>query len=194
MQHTLSFPPSESPEAESNPTFNVLIAYEDFESGKHAKQTYDFLVENLGRDCHLTNQMWKFDVLGIPKLREIAVRDATSADIIIVSCQGNELPDYVAKWVESWLMEGTNALALVALFEQHEPSATVNPAVKDYLADVAKRGKMEFFAQPGDLPGHNRCGTALHVPLRSSIVDRSASDISGVFNRDASTPRWGLNE
>src|SRR5579863_6434616 len=110
MQHTLAFHPSGSSEAESNPAFNVLIAYQDLETGKHAKRTYDYLQEHLGRECALTNQMWKFDVLNIPKLREIAIKDAVSADIIIVSSHGDELPESVTKWIESWLMQGTSAL------------------------------------------------------------------------------------
>jgi hypothetical protein len=193
MQQTLTLLPSDSSEAESNPVFNVLIAYEDFETGKHAKQTYDFLVENLGHECHMTNQMWKFDVLSIPKLREIAVRDATMADIIILSSHGQELPDCVVKWIESWLMRGTTSLALVALFEKSEASGQVSPALRDYLVDVAKRGHMEFFAQPAaDLS--NRSDESLQLPLRDISSDRTLSTIAGVVHRDISIPRWGLNE
>ncbi len=111
MQRTLTLPPVDSPEVESNPVFNVLIAYEDFETGKHAKETYDFLAQNLDRDCQLTSQMWKFDVLSIHKLREIAVRDATTADIILISCHGDPLPEHVNKWAESWVMHASQAVA-----------------------------------------------------------------------------------
>jgi len=194
MQQTLTLLPSDSSEAESNPVFNVLIAYEDFETGKHAKQTYDFLVENLGHECHMTNQMWKFEVLSIPKLREIAVRDATMADIIMLSSRGGNLPDYVVKWIESWLMQGTTSLALVALFEKSEPSGQVSPVLRDYLVDVAKRGRMEFFAQPVADDIRNRSDESLHLPLRDVSSDRTISTIAGVVHRDISIPRWGLNE
>jgi hypothetical protein len=195
MQHTLTFIPSDSTETESNPAFNVLIAYEDFETGKHAKQTYDFLVENLGRECHLSNQMWKFDVLSIPKLREIAVRDATMADIIIISCHGDDLPDQVNKWIESWLVEGTTALALVALFEKSEASAAVSPDLRQHLAEVAKRGHMEFFAQPHDWP-RNRTETESPLQSESAFTspNRTLSSMAGVVHRETYTPRWGLNE
>jgi len=46
------------------PIFNVVIAYEDFETGKTCEGTYDFLVNNLRHECRFENQMWKFDVLG----------------------------------------------------------------------------------------------------------------------------------
>src|SRR5437899_9600969 len=100
MQRTLLSPPLSSSDLEVNPTFNVLIAYEDFETGKHAKRTYDFLVENIGGDWNFSNQMWKFDVLLLPKLREIALDDAARADIIIISYLSSDLPDHIKSCVE----------------------------------------------------------------------------------------------
>lgn len=193
MQRTLTFPPTDSPEVESTPVFNVLIAYEDFETGKHAKETYDFLAENLGKECQLTNQMWKFDVLSIPKLREIAVRDATMADIILIGCHGEQLPDYVVKWTESWLMEGTHALALVALIAQPDLQSEGTKNLKNYLADVARRGHMEFFAQPDAWPESLRRNTPLFVHSDSLAAERAGSSLAGVVQRDM-TPRWGINE
>src|SRR5262245_66109435 len=88
---------------ETNPAFNVLIAYDNFEAGKHAKTTYDFLVENLGQECEFANQMWKFDVLGIPKLGEMAAKDASDADIIIISSHaGRELSGQLQPWTQRW--------------------------------------------------------------------------------------------
>jgi hypothetical protein len=194
MQRTLTFPPVDSPEVESNPVFNVLIAYEDFETGKHAKETYDFLAENLGRECQLTNQMWKFDVLSIPKLREIAVRDAAMADIILISSHGEPLPEYVKKWTESWLMEGTQALALVVLFDRPETqSGAASSPLREYLADVAKRGRMEFFAQPDVWPSIGRRNIPFFVHRDSVATNRTLSTLAGAVPPDI-TPRWGINE
>lgn len=194
MQHTLTFTPAGSPEVESNPIFNVLIAYEDFETGKHAKKTYDFLHENLRRECALTNQMWKFDVLGIPKLREIAVRDAVAADIIIISCHGEELPEHVRKWIESWLMEGTHALALVALFERADASISTPFSTRSYLGDVARRGGMEFFAQPDEWPGRKRFDPSIALPSPAKVNERTLSTLAGAVHREFPMPRWGINE
>ena len=44
----------------------------------------------LGRDYDFTNQMWKFDILGNAKMREMAVKDAEEADLIIISTHGTE--------------------------------------------------------------------------------------------------------
>jgi hypothetical protein len=196
MQHTLISPPPASPHLDfnSSPAFNVLIAYEDFETGKHAKKTYDFLVDNLGRDCRFTNQMWKFDVLSIPKLREIAVKDALTADIIILSGHGDELPGHVTTWIESWLMEARNALALVALLDGANTTGRQRCATREYLARVAERGKMEFFAKPQNWADSKYQEEQLLFSRGPDLNGRTLSALAGVVQRDVSFPRWGINE
>src|SRR5262249_9137230 len=128
----------------------------------------------------------------IPKLREIAVRDAAMADIIIISSHGDELPDHVTKWMESWLMEGTSALALVALFEKAEEDVVGSAAARTYLAGVAKRGQLEFFAQPDQWPGRMEGDEIL--PFHGLAAnERTLSTLAGAVHRDT-VPRWGINE
>src|SRR5260221_7127913 len=116
MQHTLIYPPLSSPDLGSN--FNVVIAYEDFETGKHAKKTCDFLTENLGPDCHVNSQMWKFDVLGLATLRVIAAKDAPAADIILISSRsGKELPESPKASGRLWLNLMVSVLPLVVRFD-----------------------------------------------------------------------------
>ena len=73
---------------EDIPVFSVVIVYEDFQTGKQAKRACDFLVANLSHEWQVTSQMWKFDVLSIPELGDIAATDAALANLIIVSCRG----------------------------------------------------------------------------------------------------------
>ena len=147
MQHMLTFTPLSTCDSEAPLGFEVLIAYEDFETAKHAKHTYDILVKNLGPNCRFTSQMWKFAVLSLSRFRQMAVSDAVAADIIILSSAGGDLPGHIKDWIESWLAEGGNPLALVALFNPADASRQTQ-ATRAYLADVARRGRMEFFAQP----------------------------------------------
>ncbi len=195
MQRTLTLPPlNSSVESDSNAAFNVVIAYEDFETGKQAKNTYDFLVENLGHDCQFTNQMWKFDVLGIPKLREIAVKDAASADIIIISSHRGDLPEAVTAWIESWLQQGVDALALVALFDRPEENPAQVQATRSYLEEVTRRARIGFFAHADQDSAGARVQDTLAVSRPSHINSRTISALSGVVQRDLSAPRWGINE
>lgn len=195
MQHTLLYPSLGATDLDSNPIFNVVIAYEDFETGKQAKKTYDFLAENLGRDCQLNHQMWKFDVLALPKLREMAAKDAATADIIIISCRGgSELPNSVKNWIELWLAEKRAAIALVALFDRPHDHLFQSREVRDYLSGVALRGGLEFFAQPEDGAGKSE-GTA-PVAFDDGLKrdDRALSTLAGAVQKDNSFPRWGISE
>jgi hypothetical protein len=190
MQHTLTNPPAHSADFDPNPTFNVVIAYEDFESGKHAKRTYDYLAEHLGQDCQFSNQMWKFDVLTIPKLRQLACADAAAADIVVVSCQGDELPDHVKLWVESWLAKAGKPWALVALFDRFRDEPQKTQAVRSYLAAAAQRGGMEYFAQPDRRSVGERRGERLDI----SLNQKALSTLAGVVKNEAAPSRWGYSE
>lgn len=192
MRNTFSFPPLESPGSEVNSAFNVVIAYEDFETGQNARKTYDFLVEHLGNEFCLNNQMWKFDVLAMPKLREIAANDAAAADLILVALRGNnELPAEVREWMELWLRQGTRAIAVVALFEV--PGQPVGNLIRDYLADVARRAKVEFFSQPGIWPAPASKQNPLVGGTRRWNA-KTFSLLAGVVQSDPEVLHWGINE
>jgi len=196
MQRSLNYHPRSSTPLDETPDFNILIVYEDFECGKQGKATYDFLIENLDADCQFTNTMWKFDVLGIPKLREMAAKDAADADIIIIACKGHHrLPGEVKAWFESWLEEKTNAIALVALFDSPDLDPEQVEATRDYLASVAQRGRMEFFMQPYNQSFLKPKVESKNTIRQISLLDEEAlSTLSGFTQQDTSFPRWGINE
>jgi len=189
MQNTLTLPPFPSPDTEINPVFNVVIAYEDFETGKRAMKTYDYLVQHLGDDCTFKNQMWKFDVLAVPKLREMAVKDAAAADIIVVSAHGSgDLSDAVKAWVDRWIAGERNAIALVGLFDTD--MYFENPA-RRYLAETARRAGMEFFSQPGLWPGKSRKSQPADGNWERN---RAFSVLATVVQEETAVSHWGINE
>ena len=192
MTRTVHLPPLESSEFDSQHILNVVIAYQDFETGKHAKKTYDFLVENLSHDCRFTNQMWKFEVLSVPKLREMAAKDAALADIVIISCHGTDLPPEVKAWIELWITEPHHPIALVALCDC--PDGLHKDEARSYLADIAQRGKMEFFAQPDEWPGSSTKNETFFVHRDPSFNHPSLSALAGMTQDDIKLPRWGINE
>jgi len=192
MQSTLRFPPLEASEEDSNPTFNVMIAYEDFETGTQAKQTYDFLVQNLGSECPFANQMWKFDVLSIPKLREMAVKDASAADIVIISCRDSELPPYVRSWLETWTAAEHRSLALVALIERPERPEQ-GAGLRIDLAEVARRARMEFFSQPEGWFAKKKLEDRL-LFHRDMPNMKTFSVLAGAIEREQISTRWGIGE
>ena len=192
MRRALNMSDWDQQEGGLKATFNVVMIYEDFETGKHAKRTYDFLVQNLAGEFSLSNQMWKFDVLTIPKLAEIAAQDALAADIIIVSSRGGqELPPHVCHWMEMWVGGEMRAQALVALFQGDE-FYTQN-GVRRYLAEAAKRAVIEFFEQPGSL-SVGQPATGMAAQSQATRQDRAFTTLTGALNREMPVPRWGINE
>lgn len=164
---------------------SVAIIYEDFEAGKHAKRTYDYLVDALGAETQFTNTMWKFDVLVIPKLREIAAKDAAMADIVIIACHGGrQLPAQIQMWADQWLAFHGNTMALVSLCDCSREQAQ---GVRNYLEFLATRGEMEFFAQPEEV------SAARHMPAQPA-QERTFEMLSGAMRHEVSIPRWGINE
>jgi hypothetical protein len=196
MQASANFyPPLDSRGAESDPPFNIVIVYEDFETGKQAKRTFDFLAEHLQGECQFTNQMWKFDVLNIPRLREMAAKDAAAADIVIISCHArNELAPEVKAWIELWLAEKNNTIALVALVGSPPGFTTQTMALRRYLAEVALRGGMEFFAQPEDAQAANSWAPLLMPQRSSQPINLPVASLARAVQREGVFPHWGINE
>lgn len=186
---TLSLPAFGSSDAEVNPALNVVIAYEDLETGKRAMKTYDYLVEHLGDQCLFANQMWKFDVLSVSKLRDIAAKDAAAADIIMIAAhEGNQLPREVKAWIELWLSYKTHASALVGLFG----TESVDNPVRDYLAGVAKRAKIEFFCQPGLWPGRSEKHNSMDLARNRN--EKTLSVLATIVKEQPMVSHWGINE
>jgi len=175
-----------------SPCFDVVIAYEDFETGKHAKRTYDFLTEHLSKECTFTNQMWKFDVLGIPNLRQMAAQDAAQADIVIISCHGsNPLPAEVKAWIELWISNEIHPVALVALFDEEAGSEIQAQAMRTYLEQISLRVGMEFFAQP---TVKSQTIESRIAPGIDAVVEASLFPTLPVSARQTAFSRWGINE
>ena len=181
-------------EKDSSAPFDIVIAYENFETGKQAGRLYDTLIERLGKECHFRNQMWKFEVLGIPKLREMAANDVMTAEIVIIACRGTELSDDVKAWIELWVGEvGNRPLALVALFDCPPKDAVLTRDTRNYLESVALRGQMEFFVQPDEASPARRLPDPFTFN-RSVPTDLTLTALAGVVQRDAGSTRWGINE
>lgn len=187
--HTVTFPALDSMAIEANPTFNVVLAYEDLETGKRAMRTYDYLVEQLGGECLFANQMWKFDLLTVNKLREMAAHDAAVADILIISAhEGNELSHEVKEWAEMWAAEKTKTIALVGLFDAEPSLAT---PVRDFMEAIAERAGVEFFSQPGFWPGDLK---AAKVGAARPRTDKTFSILANMVQDEPTVSHWGINE
>lgn len=176
--------------------FKVTIAYEDFEAGKQAKNTYDFLTRTMGNDCQFASQMWKFDVLTIPKLRELALGDGQVADILIIACSSGDLPQHVKNWVQEIFFGQPQVSALVALFHGDAEDSGAGHQTRAYLRSVARAAGIDFFAQPDDWTGQPLTDvSSVVVPEAQAQFHVALSGTpAGAGQRQWSAPRWGINE
>jgi hypothetical protein len=134
-------------EPKSTPSFEVVLAYQDFNSGIRAKEFFDRLVREHGKLFRFLCHLWKFDFLLAPGLTGQAVANAADADMIVIAANNQtELPLNVKDWIHLWLPLTRPSGALVALLDGDKPSVGSRIAVCSYLREVAERAHMEFFS------------------------------------------------
>jgi hypothetical protein len=127
--------------------YKVVVIYEDGPAGRRAKHFYDKLIHELEEECAFSLQLWSFQVLAIPELRESAVESAAQADFVILSLHGKAgLPVDIREWIETWpkLIVGKGP-ALVALVDKSTTRGGTNDSALAYLKGVAKRTEVDFF-------------------------------------------------
>jgi hypothetical protein len=134
---------------QSHPSLSIVVAYEDYLTGNRALRTCDRLIKQFRRNTHCTSTSWKFDLLRLPKLKEMAAEEATLADMIIVSAHAaSEVPSELKEWMELWL-EKKNASdsALVALLHFPKGRMPETSPFQAFLRAAARRAKLDFFSQ-----------------------------------------------
>jgi hypothetical protein len=193
MQTTTNPIDESEPELKNNPTFNVVIVYEDFESGMRARMTWERCLPDLDHQFTIRSSMWKFDVLQLPRLRDIAAHDAAAADMVIISTHGEgELALAVRRWIELWLSQrANNSTALVALHDQNWTDDGKLSPVCAYLRRVAEKGNMDFFFKAGDWRNETfEHGTrTIHRQTTSPV-----SMLEQTFQDAPALRGWGINE
>lgn len=164
------------------------MLYEDFESGKAAKRTCDQLTSNLLDYCTARTQMWKLEVLTIPKLRELSLQDALQADVLVVSLRGDkELPAHVLVWLEQWLSEPRRAMALLALFSPECQHHWRSAQLRGFFKSIAARAGVEFFSDTGREASFKEDEFRQARQIDPLVLSTHTSNGNPA-------PRWGINE
>ena len=126
--------------------FKIVLAYQDQESAGRGVQICNKIAHDLGKSFELNKVMWKFDLLNVPKMRQLAEEDATTADMIIFAMHQNaELSLSVCAWIEKALADASEKpRALVALLSR-DCDTQRNPGL-DYLRRLAETNRIDFFS------------------------------------------------
>lgn len=175
----------------SKPAFRVVMAYDDFASGKRAMDACHFLVSQFGGGAELRSTMWKFDVLRSTKLNQIAVDDAIEADVIIVAnARNGGLSDAVKTWIAGWVpRKGGQAATLVALIDFTGEDVQAAVLAQAFLKDAAAEAKIDFLPQEIPFPESSlppvSVAQAAEAPRKASIPPHS---------RTPMLEGWGIND
>src|ERR1041385_3264211 len=108
---------------------DIVIVYENFTAAVRAQNVSQRLAAELDADFEISREVWGFELLSHPQLRQEAAAAAAEADLVVVSVSGAaELPAHVRSWVESWVAEKRGGLsALVALVDLRRATRTGTP-------------------------------------------------------------------
>ena len=180
-------------ELPSNGSIKVVIAYEDNLAGQRAVRTCERLAEQLGREFRVDTNLWKFEVLALPKLESEAAQDAAEADMVIISTSGhNDLPTAVKHWVSAFSAQKRGgAKALIGLYDGGEAGTGPTPA-QSYLQQLSKRANLDFFWRTFPKTGpHAEIPRQDYLPI---IVQAGPGDQDPLPPDSAAMRDWGINE
>jgi hypothetical protein len=129
----------------------AVAAYEDSHTDARTAEFCRCLARQLGQQCELSKQMWLLNELRIPNLRTIAADEAAKADLVIISLHhGPSLPVEIIDWIDQWLPhKRRRPTVLLALFDPVYEGDSAS--MQTYLAQVAKKGAMEFLVHSEEL-------------------------------------------
>ena len=172
--------------------FDLVVAYEDTATRARAMSLHDHLARQLKDDFDFQCAWWKLDHIADDTLREQAVDDATSANMIVLSLRtGTELPAAAQQWMEDWSHRRDHRkCALVTLFtDDGGPSSA--PPTFTRLKQIARQAHMDFFTNVTDTPGARTELTVSQIAERASALTPT---LQTILQHRLPLPRWGINE
>ena len=184
--------PEATPRSERPPRLGVMVAYQDLAAAYHARATCGFLARKLRGEFAVDCRFWSFRALGVPDLQPQAARDASQADLLIVSSHPTEAapPEFLA-WVDSWDRQKCQPLATVSLLDPPIATASQSSPVRRHLQQVAHQLGIPFFAQPDLWPGSFEAGLASGGIPAAQLPPTPPVDI---FRPEGNCAHWGINE
>jgi hypothetical protein len=137
------------------PHFNVLIVYEDMACGVEAMRLYQHLSRSRNPGFDFNFDMWRFDVLDLAQINDLAAEQAVRADLVIVSVCGGAVPHNFTTWVKCWMgkFRGAENGAIVVLYGGNLKEARNASLVVAVLRSAADMNGRQFFAEQTDPNG-----------------------------------------
>lgn len=118
---------SEDPSVPRSSRLQVLLAYENSDSGLRARIAFERIANRLELEEDFDLALWSLNLLSEPAFLNEAVADAVKADILFLSLHGrNELTAAARIWLERWVAAKGDAPCALAV--SLDPGAAESPA------------------------------------------------------------------
>lgn len=173
--------------------FDLVVAYEDFETRNRALHLYDHLAQQLLDDYDFQCSWWKFDHLANATLRQQAADAAVEANMVILSIHAHEeLPPTHTLWLEDWISRRFHRkAALVVMLAGASTSEDEAAPALAYLQNAARLARMDFFTHAFALPPGPR---ETSFPQPAAQMPASTPLLQDLLQHRSPVLRWGINE
>jgi hypothetical protein len=174
-------------------TIHAVIAYQDFATGARAKHALDHIAHETGHEGEFAQTMWKFDVLRMPKLRDMAAEEAAIADLIVISAHGDDsLPAAVREWIEdAAARRGQRAGGIVLLLDRLDGIFEGPRGIRAYLRKIAREADLDYF-EHGDVRMSVSSEPSSSAERREPAA--GAIPVQSTLFREKDIRQWGINE
>jgi hypothetical protein len=171
----------------------VQLLYEDAEAGLRARHALDSLGPTLKHQADFEVDVWRFDALNDPGLRELACCGLAEADILFLAVHGQaELPEHVRHHLEHWFTDQPpepRALVL-SLDTVHKGSGAARRMLAS-LQTLAALAEVEVISH---FSGSSRLSTEPAREHRGHRVASKSITSEDFVGKGDAYARWGLNE
>lgn len=172
----------------------ALVVYEDLATGLRARQTLDRTVRELAADADVLVNLWRFDLLSEPGLRQRAAKEAADADIVFVSAHGRgALPATVNLWFREWFAsKGGEPCALAVSLDANAKDTPSAIQMMEALDAAVRRAGVDLFLHVGEARSELEAGSK-NLPRPAETPPLLIDEIVPPAERHARRG-WGINE
>ena len=193
-----SFKTRKQDERPAGPTLSVAAIHDDFTAGIRAKEALLWLKHSLS-DMQVRSTFWSFQSLERPDVRAVSLREAATADVLIIAASEKEaVPDQIRSWIDFTLQEQEGSRAVLVVLHEGDDTACDEPGPlcsyvekqacrwrtecmcnhafdqrldRDYaMRLIGQRKSMQPSRQPIHEPAPSRVGNALLGPILKAFT------------------------
>lgn len=155
--------------SKTRPEFPAVILYQDHFTAIRAMEMYRQVARHFESEFTLTCEVWRFDVLQLPILKQNAGNQLTQARLILCSAhEGFQPAPEFQLWLESLLQKRTDSdCAIAAMIASLGGTKNLSDPFRCFLQELAHKSGMMFFsaAYPAQRPQAHIPGLEAPAPI-----------------------------